>query len=57
MTNAERFEGIFGFTATELWSLTEEQFCLWLSDEAPELRLKVAAMTNAEILKRLHKDG
>lgn len=57
ITNAEQFEQLFGFTATELWSLTEEQFLNWLNDEAPELRIKVKPMTNSEILKRLHKGG
>lgn len=55
MTNAEQFEKLFGFTATELWSLTEEQFLKWLNDEAQKLQIKVRPMTNSEILRRLHK--
>ena len=54
MTNGEQFEQLFGFKATELWALTEEQFLRWLVDDAPELRIKVRPMTNSEILRRLH---
>lgn len=59
MKNAEQFEQLFGFTATELWSLTEKQFLRWLNDEAPELRIRVRPMTNSEILNRLYigEDG
>jgi len=31
MTNAEAFEYDFGIYATELWSMTEEQFLEWLN--------------------------
>jgi hypothetical protein len=34
MINAERFKQLFGFTATELWSLPEEQFLKWLNNDA-----------------------
>ena len=57
MTNAEQFERLFGFTATELWALPEKQFLEWLNGEAPELQIGVQPMTNSEILKRLYKDG
>lgn len=53
MTNAEQFEQLFGFYATELWSLSEKEFLQWLNDEAPELYIKVKPITNSEILKRL----
>lgn len=55
MTNAEQFKQLFGFTATELWSLPREQFVKWLNDEATELRIGIRTMTNSEILRRLHK--
>lgn len=57
MNNAEQFEQLFGFKATELWALPEKSFLAWLNDEAPELRIKVKPMTNSEILKRLHIGG
>lgn len=57
MTNGEQFKELFGFMATELWALPEQQFLAWLKDEAPELRIKVRPMTNSEILRRLHLDG
>lgn len=57
ISNAEQFQQLFGFTATELWAMTEEQFTAWLKDEAPELRIKVRPMANSEILRRLHKEG
>ena len=55
MINAEQFARVFGFNATELWSLSEKQFLAWLNDEAPEIRIIVTPMTNSEILRRLHK--
>lgn len=57
MTNAKRFEQVFGMTATELWSLPEQRFLEWLNDEAPEICIGIRPMTNAEILRRLKVDG
>lgn len=34
MTNAERFRGIFGKYATELWAMSEPEFLAWLNAEA-----------------------
>lgn len=33
MTNAEKFQSIFGRYATEIWALPEEEFLKWLNDE------------------------
>lgn len=33
MTNAEKFEQLFGITATELWCLSEKSFLKWLNAE------------------------
>ena len=38
MTNAEAFEYDFGIYATELWSMTEEQFLTWLNAECDRER-------------------
>lgn len=38
MTNAEAFEYDFGIYATELWSMTEEQFLTWLNSECDRER-------------------
>lgn len=35
MTNAEKFERLFGLYATELWSKSEKDFLAWLNEEAP----------------------
>ena len=32
MTNATKFEKIFGIYATELWSMTETEFLIWLNN-------------------------
>lgn len=34
MTNAKKFEQIFGIYATELWAMQEEEFLAWLNAEA-----------------------
>lgn len=34
MTNAKKFEQIFGIYATELWAMPEEDFLKWLNAEA-----------------------
>ena len=34
MTNAEKFKQAFGIYATELWSMSEEDFLKWLNAEA-----------------------
>ena len=34
MTNAEKFQAIFGRYATEMWALPEEEFLKWLNDGA-----------------------
>lgn len=31
MTNAKKFEQIFGIYATELWVMSEEDFLAWLN--------------------------
>ena len=36
MTNGDLFENIFGIYATELWSMTENDFLNWLNAEAPK---------------------
>ena len=50
MTNAERFRQIFGFYATELWSLPERQFLKWLNDEV----LETVPTLNRDILKQVY---
>ena len=57
MTNAERFENVFGMKATEIWSLPLQRFVEWLDDEAPEICIGIRPMTNDEILRRLKGDG
>lgn len=32
MNNAEKFQATFGFYATELWAMSEEEFLKWLND-------------------------
>jgi len=34
MMNAEKFRQAFGIYATELWSMSEEDFLAWLNAEA-----------------------
>lgn len=34
MMNAEKFKQAFGIYATELWSMSEEDFLAWLNVEA-----------------------
>ena len=35
MKNADKFKGIFGIYATELWAKTEKEFLEWLNDYVP----------------------
>lgn len=34
MTNAEKFQSVFGIYATELWAKPEKDFLIWLNSEA-----------------------
>lgn len=36
MTNADKFKGIFGIYATELWAKPEKEFLEWLNKEVPD---------------------
>lgn len=36
MTNADKFKGIFGIYATELWAKPEKEFLEWLNEDAPD---------------------
>ena len=36
MTNADKFKGIFGMYATELWAMPEKEFLEWLNDDVPD---------------------
>ena len=40
MTNADRFQQIFGLFATEVWAFSEKEFLNWLNAEPPELTVK-----------------
>lgn len=33
MDNSDKFEEVFGIYATELWSMSEQDFLDWLNDE------------------------
>lgn len=35
MTNADKFEQLFGIYATELWAMPESDFLKWLNEEVP----------------------
>ena len=35
MTNADKFEQLFGIYATELWAMPESDFLEWLNKEVP----------------------
>lgn len=51
MTNAEKFEQIFGLYATELWSKPEKEFLEWLNAEAqlePEKTLLTVKVTMSD---------
>ena len=37
MTNADKFKGIFGMYATELWAKPEKEFLEWLNADVPNL--------------------
>lgn len=60
MTNADQFEQLFGFKASELWALSEDRFLKWLTSEAPELfikvNLKLKPMINSETLRLLYME-
>ena len=36
MENADKFKAVFGLDATELWSMTAEEFLKWLNSESTE---------------------
>lgn len=36
MTNANKFKGIFGIYATELWAKPEKEFLEWLNEDVPD---------------------
>jgi hypothetical protein len=36
MKNADKFKAVFGLYATELWSMSEEEFLRWLNSECTE---------------------
>lgn len=36
MKNADKFKAVFGLHATELWSMSEEDFLKWLNSESTE---------------------
>ena len=36
MKNADKFKGIFGIYATELWAKQEKEFLEWLNEDVPE---------------------
>lgn len=36
MTNSEKFKGVFGLYATELWAMPEEDFLNWINTEYKE---------------------
>ena len=38
MNNAQKFREVFGIYATEMWSMTEQQFLEWLNGEYSEER-------------------
>ena len=40
MTNADRFQQVFGLFATEVWAFSEKDFLNWLNEEPPELTVK-----------------
>lgn len=37
MTNAEKFQKVFGYYATEMWAKPEKEFFEWINSEAIEL--------------------
>ena len=40
MTNADRFQQVFGLYATEVWAFSEKEFLKWINEEPPELTVK-----------------
>jgi len=56
MTNGDLFENIFGIYATELWSMTENDFLNWLNAEADDMRFSIKPMTNSQLLKAMRKE-
>lgn len=44
MTNAEKFQKVFGYYATEMWAKPEKEFLEWINEEAleqePSIRCK-----------------
>ncbi len=36
MTNAEKFQEVFGIYATEMWAMSEQDFLKWLNTDAPQ---------------------
>ena len=56
MTNGDLFENIFGIYATELWSMTENDFLNWLNAEVDDMKFSIKSMTNSQLLKAMRKE-
>ena len=56
MTNGDLFENIFGIYATELWSMTENDFLNWLNAEADDMKFSIKSMTNSQLLNAMRKE-
>ena len=39
MTNAEKFQEVFGIYATEMWAMSEQDFLKWLNADTPQTDL------------------
>ena len=42
--NAEKFQKVFGFYATEMWAKSEKEFLEWINSEAPQAELKTGEL-------------
>ena len=54
MTNADKFESVFGIYATELWAKSEKEFLEWLNADACENTSEITRKSNAsdDIIRR-----
>ena len=54
MTNADKFKGIFGLYATEIWAKPEKEFLEWLNEDVPETNVgdMISRQSAIELLNR-----
>lgn len=51
MTNAEKFQKVFGFYATEMWAKPEKDFLEWINSEALQRKPEPIRINLNELIK------